>query len=605
MKRVLPLILAALLLLPMTGCAQGQSAADPTAPELSGPRLWYAYNTENWMQDMQYPELMDSRDCTLRFHTLRGDVEAAQLMITPDVDVEYYELKPDDLYNEDGEKFAKRHFEVLTHWYIEIDSTYNADAYLGYYPDPLIPFNVRRRARENSVAAGQNQGLWINAAIPENTKPGTYTGTFKLELDDETYDIPVELTVYDLDMPEQVHPQSCFLIWYQDIPIGEGYLSPEICDAYYWFLVKKRVMPYAPKPATFNDYTAFVRWVEDNIAENPAISSYGLPYEIEETDGKRIVSESGVMRLLTMLAQKNVELRQQGNETVDLFSRAYYYLGSIIDEPTGEMLERVRICDLILTKCKFAVADQYLKDYPDLYNSLVGLTHIVTTGYNEQLIGSDTVGGVHTWCPLYSAWHTEEQRQNYYDRQNTTDRLMGEGAWWYCAWDPKVPFPTYHMDDQILSGRLLSWMQFDYGSEGNLYWDVNLYSEDIWIEPPFVSNGTVGDGLLIYPGAKYNIKEPITSIRLESIREGQEDYELFWMMEQAILAYNEENGTQHDPKALMAPLYDGLYDGMVQVRNNSQMFHSRRQQVLELLELLNRDADAGIAALRDLGANAG
>lgn len=602
MRRVLMLCLAVCLLISLFGGCGKQETVTPatTQPqEEEGPKLWYAYNTENFMQDMQYPELMAGRDCTLRFHTLRGDVESAQLMITPDVDVEYYELKIDDLYNENGDRFAARHFEVFTHWYIEIDQTYNPNAYLGYYPDPLIPFNVRRKCRENSISAGQNQGIWINATIPENTKPGTYTGIAKLELDDREYEIPMELTVYDLQMPEQVHPQSCFLIWYQDIPVGEGYLSPEISDAYYWFLVEKRVMPYAPKPASFNDFEAFVKWVEDNIAENPDISSYGLPYQIEEVDGKRIVSRDGVMRLLTMLAKKNVELREAGKTDVNLFSRAYYYLGSIIDEPTGEALERVRICDLILTECKFSVADQYLKDYPDLYDSLVGLTHIVTTAYNEELIGSDTVGGVHTWCPLYSAWHSQEQRQNYYDRQNTTDRMMGEGAWWYCAWDPKVPFPTYHMDDQILSGRLLAWMQYDYGSEGNLYWDVNLYSKEIWTEPPFVSNGTVGDGLLIYPGAKYNLKEPISTLRLESIREGQEDFELFWMMEQAILQYNAENQTDYDPKVLMAQFYEGLYDGMIQVRDNSDTFYQRRIQLLEKLELLIQDPAAGIAALQE------
>lgn len=595
MRKTVTLLLACLLI---ASCAACTSADTPTEPQPEGARVWYAYNTENLMQDKPYPELMEGRDGVLRFYTLRGDVEAAQLMITADADIESYELEMQDLYNANGDKFSKRNFDILTHWYIEIEQSYNHDADLGFYPDPLIPYKARKRARENAVAAGQNQGIWVNATIPEDTPAGVYTGVAELELDDEELEIPVELTVYDVSMPEQVHPQSSFLIWYHDIPVGEGYLSPEICDAYYWFLVEKRVMPYAPKPATFNDYTAFVKWVEDNIAENPRIASYGLPYDIDNTEQGRIVSRDGVMKLLTMLAQLNVKLRQEGKEDLNLFSRAYYYLGSIIDEPTGEARERVKICDLILTECKFAVADQYLKDYPDLYDSLTGLTHIVTTGYAEDLIGSDTEGGVHTWCPLYSAWHGQEQRQKYYDRQNTTDRRMGEGAWWYCAWDPKVPFPTYHMDDEILSGRMLAWMQYDYGSEGNLYWDVNLYSPEIWTEPPFVSNGTVGDGLLLYPGAKYNLQEPITSIRLESIREGQEDYELLWMLEQEILTYNEENGTSHDPKALMARFYEGFYDGMMQTRGISAEFAQRRILLLETLELFSQDSAAGIAALQ-------
>ena len=30
-------------------------------------KLWYAYNTENIMQDIQYPELMEQRNTTVRF----------------------------------------------------------------------------------------------------------------------------------------------------------------------------------------------------------------------------------------------------------------------------------------------------------------------------------------------------------------------------------------------------------------------------------------------------------------------------------------------------------------------------------------------------------
>ena len=113
------------------------------------------------------------------------------------------------------------------------------------------------------------------------------------------------------------------------------------------------------------------------------------------------------------------------------------------------------------------MADEYLKDYPDLYNSLAGLSNIVTIGYNPDLVGSDTEGGVQTWCPLFDNWHTEEQRQTYYDRMNTTDRLMGEDAWWYGCVGPRPPYPTYHLDDDLISPRILSWMQYDYRCDGN------------------------------------------------------------------------------------------------------------------------------------------
>jgi len=111
---------------------------------------------------------------------------------------------------------------------------------------------------------------------------------------------------------------------------------------------------------------------------------------------------------------------------------------------------------------------------------------------------------------------------------------------------------------------------------------------------------SAGEGNLLYPGSKYGIFGPLSTLRLESIREGREDYECFWLMEQAILAYNEANGTNHDPEALMEPLYADLYDGVIPVRDNADVFVERRITMLDILEQLTLDPAAGIAALEAL-----
>ena len=87
---------------------------------------------------------------------------------------------------------------------------------------------------------------------------------------------------------------------------------------------------------------------------------------------------------------------------------------------------------------------------------------------------------------------------------------------------------------------------------------------------------------------------------MESIREGQEDYEYLWMIEQAILQYNEANGTDYDPKALMSPLYEGLYEGMRLTRGQPEQFLEKRIQVLEILQTITLDPVAGVQALQAL-----
>lgn len=594
MKKTISLILVLLLTASLfAGCGE-DAAPETTVPE-SGPKLWFAYNTENLMQTEVYADKMAERDSTLRLYGVRGETESVQLMITPDAHVDSFELKANDLVNENGDKLKKGNIEFYCQWYVYLDTTYNPDAYLGYYPDALVPYKAYKRARYNTIRAGENQGIWIEVKIPKDAAAGTYTGTVELELDKKDYEIPVELKVYDAQMPEEVHPKSCFLIWYDLIAKGEGKYTPELGTAYYDFLVERRIMPMDPIPAIWNNYDAYVDWVVENAAENPKVPCYCLPKKWADSEIGSVVSETALMDILTRLAKRNVELREAGNETIDLFKKAYVY---IMDEPAGEALERTKLCDLIVSRCKFAVADEYLKDYPDLYNSLAGLSNIVTIGYNPDLVGSDTEGGVQTWCPLFDNWHTEEQRQTYYDRMNTTDRLMGEDAWWYGCVGPRPPYPTYHLDDDLFSPRILSWMQYDYRCDGNLYWCVNTYTDDMWETPVICFGDVSGEGNLLYPGAKFSIDGPISTLRLESIREGMEDFEYFWMIEQAILAYNAENGTDYDAQALMKPLYADLYSGMMLTRYEPELFCSRRVRVLETLELILADTLAGIEKLQ-------
>ena len=77
-----------------------------------------------------------------------------------------------------------------------------------------------------------------------------------------------------------------------------------------------------------------------------------------------------------------------------------------------------------------------------------------------------------------------------------------------------------------------------------------------------------------------------------------EDYEYLLMMEKAILAYNQANGTNYDPKELMDRLYTGLYEGMIPQRDNSDFFAQRRIELLKLLEQFITDPAGAIAALQ-------
>ena len=562
-------------------------------------KLWHAYNTENLMQDMQYPELMAQRDATVRFSCIRNDVESAQLMITPENDISSYNFTMGDLKNAAGDVLAVENFEVFAQWYTEITQSYNNKVDLGFYPDALIPWDAYVSGGYTTIRAGQNQALWIHANIPADQKAGLYTGKGKLVLDGQAYEIPVEVTVYDATMPQENHVKTLFGIWFDLVDDGEGYYTEELGEAYYDFLVSKRIMPTKAQDPIWsvNNMEAYSDWAAEKAAD-PMVSCYSLPYIANINGDERSLSPERVTQVLTALAEKNVQLRQAGDAEIDLFKKATFYLGSICDEPSGSRMQTARDCDLIITQCKAAVADTYFKDqYPDLYDSLMSLPHIVTSAYNAEMVGSDTVGGVQTWCGQFHTWHSEGQRQNYYNRRDNSEREYGEGIWWYGCESPREPFANFHMDDDGIVTRLVPWMMFDYDVEGMIYWCVNYFqTEDIYTYPS-VFLDTVGDGQLLYPGEKFGIFGPLSSRRLESLREGMEDYECLLMIENAILAYNEANDTDYDPKTLMASIYEGLYNGVKPERDNTEFFLQRRTEVLELLAQFTTDPAAAMEIL--------
>ena len=600
MKKILTLLLASVMVTSIfAGCNRG-GEQQVSQQQSDLVKLWYAYNTENLMQDLEYPEKMEERDSTLRLYGVRNDAETIQLMITPNVNIVSYDMSMAELKSENGDVFAAENFELFAVYYAEVTESYNNDVYYGFYPDALVPLENYKTSHYNYINAGKNQAIMVQANIPADQAAGLYTGTAVLTLDDASYNIPIELKVYDAEIPVENHMQSGYGIWFEQLAYGEGYYSEELAQAYWDFLVERRTMPmYYPNSVTVS-YEAFADYIAESMAGNPAISSYRLMHTYTNYDLGRIVERESIMSMLTAMAKKNIELREAGNDDIDLFEKAYFYLGDVVDEPAGTSIQRVRDCDLIITECKQAVADTYFKEkYPDLYDSCMSVLHLVTAAYNPELVGSDTVGGVQTWCPQYQHWHSETQRQEYYNRMNTENRAYGEEAWWYGCNNPKAPYPTYHLDDDLIGTRVLFWMQHEYGVQGDLYYCVNIVNHADnaapWSEVYY--DDAANDGRLLYPGSEFGVFGPISTLRMESIFQGREDYECLWTIEQAILAYNEANGTDYDPDELMSWLYEDLYSGMIPERDNAETFAERRIEMLEILELMVVDPAAGIAAL--------
>jgi hypothetical protein len=126
-------------------------------------------------------------------------------------------------------------------------------------------------------------------------------------------------------------------------------------------------------------------------------------------------------------------------------------------------------------------------------------------------------------------------------------RARGASLWWYqscsshgCDDGPPRPYfrgwPSYVVDAAGGRARAMGWLAFAWGIEGELYW-ASTYRfvrdgkpGDPWAPGGLWAFGGNGDGTLLYPGSPRRIggrtHVPVTSLRLEMIRDGLEDLEL-------------------------------------------------------------------------------
>jgi hypothetical protein len=211
---------------------------------------------------------------------------------------------------------------------------------------------------------------------------------------------------------------------------------------------------------------------------------------------------------------------------------------------------------------------------------------------------------VRIWVPLVNCLETKPGFDPFCEQSPGLDAYasevaQGKSLWFYqsCAshgcnitgGSYFAGWPSYMIDMQGPANRVMQWIAWKYGIQGELYYSMNesyAHDGDPWTNVRLF--GGNGDGTLFYPGRPSQIGGqtdiPIESIRLKLIREGMEDYEYL-----ALLA-----------KLAGKKTADGYADRIVQKpyiwEDRPAMFLRVRQQ---MGEALNRLAMPGSARRSD------
>jgi len=123
---------------------------------------------------------------------------------------------------------------------------------------------------------------------------------------------------------------------------------------------------------------------------------------------------------------------------------------------------------------------------------------------------------------------------------------------------------------------------------GTTHWDFNCEGDQRWPDKPWITYnrqpGHNGCGYLIYPGPGGT---PLSSIRLELVRDGIEDYEYLYLLRQMLRAAGAKTPEPLRKQAMAELNIDPevLVDNMVFTENPAKILHARKR-IAELIEQL-------------------
>lgn len=536
--------------------------------------VWTADSTVRINRDKDYGR---ESDLSFRIAMTRNEYESAQVILTPEKEVSSYSVTLSDLTSAEGKTLSKENFSVYNQKYLNV--TNQSDGFstgFGWYPDALLPMETAEKYGENTIAAGENQGLWITCYCPKDQAAGTYNGTFTVHCDGQDFEVKASVTVYDYTLTDDITAKSAFAI-NRAFMNASGDDSLEHYKAAYDMLLEYRLAGInLPTLVENTDY--YLEAVREYYDKTP---SYSVPYTIVYNSAANDQDMDYDKFKATLTALAEISLQDEKN----YLDKAYLYLGSLIDEPTmgGTVDRAVRIAHQVeIAKEELASEMERDSSYSgalgaEIIDAVRNFPHIVTNRYTDELYNDGE--GVKYWVPLFDDFNSVARQELY---ENS-----GVEYWWYGCIGPNNPFPTYQLDDYLITSRIVSWMQKDYGASGNLFWDTCFWVEyrdgtytrkDPYTASPEHFPGDNGDGFLFYPGTKYGIGL-VASIRLHSIRDGLEEYEILNKLEENYAAKG------YDADGILQTLYKKLYSNAQvngEVMEDTSIFSETREELMTL-----------------------
>ncbi|MCP5120378.1 MAG: DUF4091 domain-containing protein [bacterium] len=395
------------------------------------------------------------------------------------------------------------------------------------FPDPLredFPF---------PLPAGRTQPIWITVYCPPDADPGDYDGRVNL-LAGEDRLASSEFTVRVVSATVPAEQTLRVTNWLNlDIANLRRFHEVEEDSEEYWELLENigRVMAGHKQNVLITPVSSLVR---------PSIESGRLRYDFSRFD--RWVETFQRAGLIGTIEGGHLLARRSGYHS-PVSIPAWVVEGTEVvratlspDDPRAERYLRSFLPALHTHLKENSWADRYIQHVLDephdreapIYNRYARIVH-------ECLPGVRTIDAVSLdqdisffadvcdiWVPVLGSFdHHLGAIEEHVEK--------GGQAWFYTCIFPQGRYLNRFIDYSPLKVRLLHWFNFRHNFTGFLHWGGNYWGPKPFenVQTVINSNRTLlpaGDNAIVYPNPSKN--SVLSSIRLEAMRDGIEDFEL-------------------------------------------------------------------------------
>jgi hypothetical protein len=521
-------ILAAIFSIAYFVCANGQSF------KLTG------VSDMNRVFDDGYklPLMYDS----INIFGIRGEIISGQFTISAKKDIGNVSVEIGDLKNSvTGDNLPATSVEWNFVGSIPLTkNTPNQPASHLVRPAPAKFPEYLMEERQLDVKAKSWQSVWLTINIPGKAAPGIYTGKVTVRSGQEAQSLPLTVNVYPLTIPEKRHLDIA--VWYNTGSFGKIYGIKEPYSPEWFALLKKIAQNFASHRQ--NSFRVPMEAIGITL-----VDSAKYDFDFTRFDQiARIFWDTGKMDWLETGEIGNFGKERWDSKTVylDDYKVKKQGSGETITVPGRDILpyflpaiENHLRAKGWLNKTIFSI-----KDEPSIHNSV---------SFKE------VSSFVHNYAPDLIRFNALESTQVIDELEIAIPKLDHLAAWYdtYKNWQQKGHilwfysvgifqgslYPNKTIDVPLIDSRIMHWLNYKYDATGFLHWGWNQWTAD-----PFKEVGQhIGDGWHVYPSKDGFLN----SLRWEEMRNGLQDYEYLWMLENKTQTLKNSLGSRFswiDPK---------------------------------------------------------